>query len=165
MTAVSGVSVPGPAGRAAVRGAISLGLAGVAAGLVVVRRRFVVVRVAGASMTPTYRTGDRVLVRRVAGRALRRGQVVVFDLDPRARRAPLATGLWQIKRVAAVPGDPVPSQVAAAVDAEPGAVVPPGRLVVLGDGAADSRDSRHWGYLPADQVLGVVVRGLATART
>jgi signal peptidase I len=163
MTAASVPLYRCPAGSVVVRAAISLGLAGAIAGLVAVRRRFVVVRVAGASMAPTYRTGDRVLVRRVAGRALRRGQVVVFDLDPR-RRSPLATGLWQIKRVAAVPGDPVPGQVAPAVHAGPGTVVPPGRLVVLGDGSADSRDSRHWGYLSADRVLGVVVKGLSTPR-
>jgi Signal peptidase I len=131
----------------------------VAAGLAA-RRRFLVVRVAGTSMLPTYRPGDRVLIRRTAGSALRRGQVVVFHFGPPPRRAGLAAGLWQIKRVAAVPGDPVPEEVSPAVDGA--ARVPDGRLVVLGDGV-DSRDSRHWGYLPMDRVLGVVVRELSAS--
>ncbi|GAA3113341.1 S24 family peptidase [Nonomuraea salmonea] len=44
---------------------------------VVARRALVVVRVSGVSMAPTFRPGDRVLVRRTA--AVRRGQVVVFE--------------------------------------------------------------------------------------
>lgn len=139
----------------------ALTAAAAAACLAAVRRRFLVVRVAGTSMVPAYLPGDRVLVRRTAGTALRRGQVVVFHHGPPPRRR-LAGGLWQIKRVAAVPGDPVPDQVSPAVGAKPGAVVPDGRLVVLGDGT-DSRDSRHWGYLPMDRVLGVVVRELTGA--
>jgi len=34
---------------------------------------------------------------------------------------------------------------------------PPGTVVLHGDNAARSRDSRHWGPLPADRVLGIVV--------
>jgi signal peptidase I len=33
-------------------------------------------------------------------------------------------------------------------------VVPPGHLLVLGDNRDNSRDSRFWGFLPADQVKG-----------
>lgn len=139
---------------------------GVVAGVVAARRRFVVVRVAGTSMVPTYQPGDRVLIRR-GGRAVpRRGQVVVFRrLQPGgAGSSGRASGLreteWLIKRVAAMPGDKVPDQVAPGVHAAPGDVVPSGRLVVLGDGPT-SRDSRHWGYLPVSEVLGVVVRRLS----
>lgn len=39
-------------------------------------------------------------------------------------------------------------------------VVPPGMLVLLGDGTR-SGDSRQWGFIPADQPLGVVIRRLA----
>ncbi|MFI7040507.1 S26 family signal peptidase [Microbispora rosea] len=141
-------------------------VAGVVAGVVAARRRFVVVRVAGTSMVPTYQPGDRVLIRRGGRAVLRRGQVVVFRrLQPGgAGSAGRASGLreteWLIKRVAAMPGDRVPDQVAPGVRASPGDVVPAGRLVVLGDGPT-SRDSRHWGYLPVSEVLGVVIRRLS----
>ncbi|GAA0383176.1 S26 family signal peptidase [Microbispora corallina] len=136
----------------------------VAAGLVAARRRFVVVRVAGTSMVPTYQPGDRVLLRRGGRVALRRGQVVVFRrVQPDGARSSgrdLRGTEWLIKRIAATPGDGVPAEVAARVQAGPDDVVPAGRLVVLGDGPI-SRDSRHWGYLPVNEVLGVVVRRLS----
>ncbi|KAA9376051.1 S26 family signal peptidase [Microbispora cellulosiformans] len=147
----------------------------VAAGVAAARRRLVVIRVAGTSMVPTYQPGDRVLIRRGGRAALRRGQVVVFRrLPPDNTDLPDNTGLpnstgrpavlretsWLIKRIAAVPGDAVPDQVAAGVHAAPGESVPAGRLVVLGDGPV-SNDSRHWGYLPMDEVLGVVIRSLS----
>ncbi|MFI7228033.1 S26 family signal peptidase [Nonomuraea angiospora] len=143
-------------------------IAALAAGLVVARRRFVVVRISGASMLPTYRTGDRVLVRRTTGAGVRRGQVVVLQTalpGGKWRTGPLprpGAARWFIKRAVAVPGDPVPGQVAARVGASPGDPVPAGRLVVLGDGPV-SEDSRAWGYVPFDRVLGVVVRRLATS--
>ena len=45
--------------------------------------------------------------------------------------------------------------------ADPAETVPPGKLVVLGDNAARSFDSRQIGYIPADRLLGVVRRPLA----
>ncbi|KAB2342207.1 hypothetical protein F8566_38975 [Actinomadura rudentiformis] len=116
-------------------------------------------------MLPTYRAGDRVLIRRVSARSLRRGQVVVFEgpREGRWRAGPLPgldAAAWMIKRVTALPGDPVPDDVAPAVA---DAMVPEGRLVVIGDGVF-SADSRKWGYVPADRVLGVVVRGLTSGR-
>ncbi|MER7005611.1 hypothetical protein ABT297_21555 [Dactylosporangium sp. NPDC000555] len=69
-----------------------------------------------------------------------------------------------VKRIAALPGDPVPPSVLPAVGGRPGDVVPPGKLVVIGDGiaSADSRRPggharpRHWGYATLDRVLGVM---------
>ncbi|WP_214416177.1 S26 family signal peptidase [Sphaerisporangium fuscum] len=137
-----------------------------AVAVVAARRRFVVVQVSGLSMWPTYRPGDRVLVRRTAGSEVRRGHVVVFESAGRSEWSsgplpPPAAGAWTIKRVAALAGDPVPDDVVRAVAAQPGAIVPEGALVVLGDGAESSADSRMWGYLPADRVLGVAVRRLS----
>jgi signal peptidase I len=123
------------------------------------RRRYALVEVDGASMEPAYTGGDRVVVRRVPAAALRTGDAVVVERPtgpgrwsgPPGRRV---TGRrWMIKRVAALPGEPVPPRVHAA---EP--VVPPGRMVVLGDNPAASYDSRGFGYLPAERLLGVVVR-------
>ncbi|MFF0869840.1 S26 family signal peptidase [Nonomuraea sp. NPDC003560] len=138
--------------------------AGSAALLVVVafaaRRRLAVVTVRGESMVPALRPGDRLLVLR--GKAVRRGQIVVLEpIGPgmRWRDGPLpevAAADWVVKRVAALPGEPVPPQC-------PGlpATVPPGKLVVLGDGEI-SADSRLWGLVPADRVLGVVLRTLVS---
>jgi signal peptidase I len=141
-------------------------------GLVAARRRFIVVDIIGPSMQPTYRPGDRVLVRRRTGRPVRRGSVVVLQEPPQSSwpdgaHATAATGApdaalsggkhWMIKRVVAVPGDPVPESVRPVVpDAEQ---VPPGQLVVLGDGDR-SADSRLWGFAPVDLVLGSVVRSM-----
>ncbi len=139
--------------------------------LVVVRRRFVVVTVEGASMEPAYRAGDRVLVRRARLSAVRRDQVVVVanPAVPPDRPSPqvpawAARRLWVIKRAVAIPGDPVPPELAWARDAGPAAAVPAGRLVVLGDNAKASVDSRRFGYVTADRVVGVVVRRLPSAR-
>ncbi|MGK5556656.1 S26 family signal peptidase [Actinomadura kijaniata] len=66
---------------------------------------------------------------------------------------------WLVKRAVAVPGDTVPEQVRPAVRAAPGATVPPGSLVVGGD-AERSQDSRHFGYVRARDVVGVVLRRL-----
>ncbi|GAA2884669.1 S26 family signal peptidase [Streptosporangium fragile] len=117
------------------------------------RRCFLVVTVRGVSMEPTYREGERVLVRRASLAAVRPGQVVVVA-------DPVPPGRWIIKRAAAVPGDPVPEEVAAAVRAAPGARVPAGHLVLLGDNPAASADSRRFGYVSGGRLLGVVSRRL-----
>jgi signal peptidase I len=125
------------------------------------RRRFALVTVSGTSMVPTLRPGDRVVVRRVPVEALRAGDVVVLERpDPTGRwvapptRRPGARR-WMVKRTAAVAGEPVPAVVRL-----PGPVVPAGHLVVLGDNPPDSLDSRGFGYVPAERVLGRVVRRL-----
>jgi hypothetical protein len=63
------------------------------------------------------------------------------------------TGGMVIKRVVAVPGDGVPRSVRAVVA---DATVPAGKLVLIGDGQA-SADSRAWGLLSMDDVLGIVI--------
>jgi signal peptidase I len=133
-------------------------------GWAIARRRLVVVRVEGISMTPTYKPGDRVLVRRCTADKVRRGQVVVIErpeegtgwsnLPPLDGR--LAGRRWYIKRAAAVPGEPAPRAVLEALGISDTAV-PAGELVVLGDNPR-SDDSRRWGYVPGERVLGVVIR-------
>src|SRR5262245_65119969 len=122
------------------------------------------------SMFPTYLAGDRVLVRRTRIGQLRVGQVVVFELPDESggwtadRRPYAARDGWMIKRVAALPGDGWPDSALPAgspCEAPDYARVPVGRLVVTGDNAAVSRDSRTFGYVPADRLLGVVIRQLA----
>lgn len=126
------------------------------------RRRLIVVVVEGRSMEPTLHDGDRLLVRRCRLNGIRRGDVVILD-PPGAR--PGADGVWrkpvsgrQVKRVAALPGQPVPAGVGSASP-----VVPAGSVVVLSDNAGVGVDSRVWGPYPAGGVLGVVVRRIAPA--
>lgn len=138
-----------------------------AAGLLAlaVRRVLIVTTVDGASMEPGLRSGGRVLVRRT--RRARRGQVVLFwaadEQDgtdgngrPAARR-----GTLLLKRVVAVQGDTLPADWADPdVEGIAGTTVPRGSLVVLGDNRPTSWDSRHYGYVSGDRLVGVVIRAL-----
>lgn len=124
-----------------------------AVALVRLRTRTVAVTVRGESMAPTLRPGDRVLVRRTPLRAITPGSLVVFT-------RPRETSGWMVKRTVAVPGDVIPRRQVPELWGYPGNRVPPHRLVVLGDNEADSYDSRHFGYVREDAVLGVVERRL-----
>jgi len=97
-----------------------------------------------ASMRPTLRPGDRVLVWRWC--RLRRGDLVVAH-DPEL------PGLHLIKRLAAVPGEPCPG-----ISGRDG-------FALLGDEPASSRDSRAFGRVPRSALVGrVVFRYLPGAR-
>lgn len=126
------------------------------AALLVLRSRYFVVTVEGESMAPTMRSGQRWLARHTAGRLPEPGRIVVFTApaDTAADGPPRL-----VKRATAGPGDPVPDDVARRVGAGSADLVPPGRVVVRGDNP-HSRDSRHFGYVAADAVCGVVLRRL-----
>ncbi|HEX4816864.1 MAG TPA: S26 family signal peptidase [Nonomuraea sp.] len=131
---------------------------------VVVRRRIVVVTVSGTSMTPTLQPGEKLLVRRCGITALKVGDIVVLE-PPRVPVSPEVTVLvplptrtqWQVKRVAALPGDPIPPSAREAAGTL--RTVPDGTLIVLGDNTA-SKDSRLNGPYPADRILGMALRKL-----
>ncbi|MGH8965641.1 MAG: S26 family signal peptidase [Actinomycetes bacterium] len=131
--------------------AFSVGLAAAAAvGVCWLRRNWAVITVEGPSMEPTFHQGDRVAVRRTPAFIVASGDVVVIerynDFSDRRRT-------WVIKRVGAVAGEPVPDGIPV-----PDAVVPAGKLVLLGDNAVASLDSRTVGFFSADLLLGGVVR-------
>lgn len=152
---------------------VALGLVlGLAARLWVVR----VFRVVSGSMLDTIRIGDCVLVNLLAWRRpFRRGsgpapgEVVVF-------RAPLPSAPVYIKRVAAGPGDVVAQRDGCLYrnglvvdepytrrDEQPGPdfgplTVPPEEYFMLGDNRAHSSDSRTWGTVRRQAVLGRVWR-------
>jgi len=154
-------------GGVAVAGVAVAGLAALGLLVIGLRRQIAVVTVEGDSMWPALAPGDRVIVHRGGTRRLRRGQVVVVEQPgtdgrwPGARGGPPGRRLWAIKRVAALPGDPRPRSCPPATPDSPEHLVPPGKLVLLGDNPEWSHDSRQLGYFPVERLLGVVVRQLA----
>jgi signal peptidase I len=125
--------------------------------------------VRSSSMAPTLHTGDQILAERLTPRfgQLERGDLIVF-------RAP-ATRALMVKRVVALAGDRVGLADGrlvvngqrqsedyvdlASVDSVyfGPEVVPAGSVFVLGDDRADSVDSRDYGPVPLDRVLGRVL--------
>jgi signal peptidase I len=136
-------------------------------GLAVARRRLAVVTVNGTSMAPSFRPGDRLIVRRGAIDRISIGTVVVLRMPdhaparPHAGRTPARyQRAWAMKRVAALAGDVVPAAVRDATRGVP--VVPDGMVVVLADHPAGA-DSRLWGFVPVAEILGPVI-GVRLAR-
>ena len=102
------------------------------------RSRRVVVR--DASMAPTLLPGDRLLVDPAALRdALPPLGSIVVARDPEQADRLL------VKRVAALPGERSPE----------GSIVPRGRVYLVGDDPATSRDSRAFGPVALDGLLGL----------
>lgn len=124
------------------------------------------VRVSSDSMVPTLHEGDRLLLEH-SPRDLRRGDLVVFE-DPEGA-GPL------VKRVLALGGDRFaiedgtvvingralvePYSDQTRIDGEyVGPLgVPPGHIYVLGDNRGDSVDSRDFGPVPLESLIGRVV--------
>lgn len=142
-------------------GGVGLAVAAVVAAsvgaLLWVRRRWMIVTVDGPSMMPTLVAGDRIRARRVPPATVQTGDVVVA-----LRPAPGPRRLM-VKRVAAAPGEPTPPRIGPE-QAAPGAPVPTGSYVLLGDNPANSYDSRVFGYVPAEHIL-AVARSRFTPRT
>ncbi|WP_433467075.1 S26 family signal peptidase [Spirillospora sp. CA-128828] len=143
-----------------------------------VRRRYLVTTVDGPSMEPALHSGDRLLVSRT--RRVRAGQIVVVRIrppvldEPPSDHVPVPDGETPavpvvpehpdgpllIKRAIAVAGDPVPVDRVPYLRESRETTVPPGALVVLGDNASTSWDSRDYGFVHAEQFIGVVIRRL-----
>src|SRR5436190_21096672 len=90
------------------------GLAGLAAlgcAALLAHRRLVLVNVHGASMEPTLSDGARVLVRRRRLAQLAVGDVAVLAAPEAAQAPEWQCSTWHVKRVAALPGDPLPAGV------------------------------------------------------
>jgi len=171
-----------PAGRGLlITGAIfmALGLAAAAGALVALLTSYTQVTARGA-MEPTYREGARVTIEKVAGTAVRRGDVVLFAVPNRYG------GLPVMQRVIGLGGDrivlakgslsingravrePYVKRTDSALSApDLDVTVPPNRMFLLGDNRANSNDSRYFldedaGTLPTTAVLG---RTLASETT
>ena len=138
-------------------------------------------KVDGTSMVPTLQNGEYILVDKISyrfhGDLPARGDIIVF-------KYPQDTSRDFIKRVIGLPGDkiaiklfggtyhtfvngemlaepfingrsetPYPADCASAKTCTPH-VVPPGTLFVMGDNRNFSYDSRMWGDLPKNDIIG-----------
>jgi signal peptidase I len=139
----------------------------IACALIVRGAFFRVYAIPSASMAPTLQPGDQIVVTpyRVPFACVpKRGDVVVF-------RSPLGRDELLIKRIVATPGDLIASdagrvtvgghlvaepyvQRAAASGPIAPQIVPAGCYFVAGDNRENSWDSRSWGVLPRDLVVG-----------
>lgn len=129
-------------------------------------------QVNGRSMDPTFEDGEYVLTNLIDIRLgkLERGDVVVFN-------APVDKDKDYIKRIIGMPGDNVKilggkvfvngheinqSFLPSDVYTNPGSylgegeeiVVPPDNYFVMGDNRNFSSDSREWGFVPKDKIIG-----------
>lgn len=119
-----------------------------------------IVTVIGESMRPTLAPGDRLLVRRTPLARVRTGDIVVLAYPDRGEiaRDRRRDHNLLVKRAVATAGDPVPALVAPVLSVRPGTPVRDGALIALGDNIDVSYDSRVFGYVHADDLLGVVLR-------
>jgi signal peptidase I len=124
-------------------------------------------RIPSESMEPTLKPGDQALVVKRAGHDPKRGELVAFH-SPRG-------GEILLKRVVAVGGDTVGLEDGVLVVdgrkvsepyADPDAIdsvyfgpvnVRPGTVFVMGDNRANSDDSRDFGAVPTDRIIGRAV--------
>lgn len=125
-------------------------------------------RVQGASMAPNFFSGDYVLVDKVSYhfRPLNRGEVIVF-------KNPEDESEYFIKRVIGLPGEEViisegqvyvngkllkegylPSDTSSGKPAD--FILEEDEYFLMGDNRLQSRDSRSWGALKRDEVVGLV---------
>jgi signal peptidase I len=139
----------------------------IACALVVRGAFFHVYAIPSASMAPTLQPGDQIVVtpfRTPYACEPRRGDVVVF-------RSPLGRDELLIKRIIAAPGDLIASAdgrvtIGGHALAEPYVqragtsgmiapqIVPAGCYFVAGDNRENSWDSRTWGVLPRELIVG-----------
>lgn len=141
------------------------------------RQMLVVVTVHGISMEPTFHPGDRILcLRRWPTRWLQRGQIVLvgWPWPPRAS-GPAPFGFVPfIKRVTGLPGDgiavagrEVPTYTllsggAQSVLPQGSSPIPEGQLFVMGDNPSIDTDSRQWGPVVRQSVVGIALLRLST---
>lgn len=135
--------------------------------------------VSGQSMFPTFDTGHYLIVNKISyelGTPIKRNSVVVFKFPPSAN-VPQEAGKDLIKRIIGIPGDTVTengnivtisnslSSTTEVLDQSyvgnaqkmPGnfsIILKSNEYFVMGDNRANSYDSRYWGVLPREDIIG-----------
>ncbi|MEN9561186.1 MAG: hypothetical protein RIQ56_459 [Candidatus Parcubacteria bacterium] len=128
--------------------------------------------VTGGSMSPTFQTGDKLLIERISPvfRSLHRGDVVVIR-DPRTAGHPII-----LKRIVGLPNEEVsvdysgvkitfPDGTTSYFDSsnaiggtQNGGIwtmkLGPEDYYVMGDNRSNSTDSRHWGTIQPHEMIG-----------
>ena len=136
-------------------------------------------QVNGKSMYPNFDDGEYLLTDKISYKMGEptRGDVVVFKA-PEASQCPEGTGCDFIKRIIGLPGETVQvsnnqlyingrvlteSYLSPEIITQAGAYtangtvnVPEGTYFVVGDNRSHSSDSRTWGPVPADKIVGKV---------
>lgn len=136
----------------------------IALALVVRYSFFRIYAIPSASMSPTLRVGDHIIVTPYRGERPERGDVIVF-------RATNGADEFLVKRVVATPGELIDSRSGrvriggytlsepyllqqAASGAISAQIVASDCYFVMGDNRANSYDSRNWGVVPRELVAG-----------
>lgn len=128
-----------------------------------------------ASMVPTLYTGDRLVVEKVSYyfHPPQFGDIVVFQPPPELQRRGYPKDQAFIKRIIGQPGNTLSIKEGKVyLDGKalqenyiaeppnqpfPEVQVPPNQFFVMGDNRNDSNDSRYWGFLPKENIIGRAV--------
>lgn len=125
------------------------------------------------SMLPTLKIGDRLIVDKIfyeinGIKDIQRGDIVVFDPPPAANSK---SDIPFIKRVIGLPGETISIKKGTVyINGEPldepylsekpagdfkPFMIPDGTIFLMGDNRNNSHDSRFWGALPLQNIIGV----------